>query len=142
MSKSFLHSNRDLRSAISSGLFAMLFIILLAGDIWVWRGSMLGELAVWVKEEGGEQAFWAAAVFYGLIPLLAFVVTWFDARWFRWLIFSIALLLLLSIIAKTISGLAEFNEVGWYFFVLFVIETMISAGVAWFAFHWARLKDD
>ena len=45
-----------LRQRIAAGLFAMLFIVFLAGDVWVWKGAMLNTLGAWVAEEGGEEA--------------------------------------------------------------------------------------
>lgn len=129
----------QLRLSIVVGLITMLFIIFLAGDIWVWRGIMLGELGQWVKEEGGEEAFWGAAIFYGLIATFAFSVMLFEQQWFRWLSLLLLVLLSASSVLKTISGLQEYDQEGWYFFALFCLQNLISLVLIKLAYQWARL---
>lgn len=135
-----LVNEQRLRAGIVSGLFAILFIIFLAGDIWVWRGAMLEELSSWVAEEGGEEAFWGASILYSALILLAFCVSIFEAKWFRWLVLTCLLLLCFSILGKMLGGYAEYPEVGWYFFLLFGIQMMISVITAWLSYRWARLE--
>ncbi len=130
----------ETRMALVTGLFAVTLLIFLSGDIWVWRGSMLGELGNWVTEEGGEQAFWGATVLYSAIILLAFAISAINARWFRWLSLGLMVLLLLSTLSKTVGGLDEYAEVGWYFFVLFSIQVLIELGLVWINYRWVRAE--
>ncbi len=101
---------------------------------------MLGELGNWVTEEGGEQAFWGATVLYSAIILLAFAISAINARWFRWLSLGLMVLLLLSTLSKTVGGLDEYAEVGWYFFVLFSIQVLIELGLVWINYRWVRAE--
>lgn len=124
-----------------TGLFATLFIIFLAGDIWVWKGSLLQNLSAQVAEEGGEQAFWGAAVVYCAIILFALAVALFSARWFRYVSLTLVSFLLLSSISKLLGGFDEYNEVGWYFCVLFCAQVCISSILLWVNFNWVRSKE-
>lgn len=131
-------NNLTLRFSLVSGLFATVLLIFLAGDIWVWRGALLEQLTAWVAEEGGEQAFWGAAVLYSTLILLAFLITIFQARWFRRLTFVLIVLMLLSTISKLIGGFNEYYQVGWYFFLLFSVQTFIAIGLALLSYQWLR----
>lgn len=128
----------QLRVALITGLIANVLMIMLAGDIWVWRGSMLGELGAWVLEEGGEDALWGASIMYSFLILLAFAVSVISALWFRWALLVLLGLSLFSIASKAMGGFAEYDIVGWYFLLMFSVQTLISATLVWLSWQWLQ----
>lgn len=137
-----IHNPMHWRLSIITGLFAIVFLIYLAGDIWVWKGAMLGELAAWVVDEGGEQAFWGASLFYSIIVLLAFSVALFNARLFRWLVLVIVGILAFMSLLKLFGGFAEYSEVGWYFLYLFSATSLVNLITFWCAWRWVKLSSE
>ena len=127
---------QQLRTGLVAGLLAYILMIMLAGDIWVWRGSMLGELGAWVTEEGGEKALWGASILYSILILLAFAVSVISALWFRWCLLGLLILILFSVAIKALGGLDEYSDVGWYFFMMFSAQTVISATLVWLSYQW------
>lgn len=134
-------TDRDLqmRFALVAGLFSLLFIIYLAGDIWVWRGAMLGNLAESVREEGGESAFWGAAVLYSLMAFYALMIAVINGQWFKWLTLALMVLLLVAQALKVLGGLSEYAQVGWYFMYLFMMNVVINIILVGCAYRWTKL---
>ncbi len=126
---------------IAAGLLTSLMMVIIAGDIWVWKGAMLNKLGVWVVEEGGENALWGASVLYTVIGLLAFAATVSSASIFRWFLLIMVTLLTLSGLNKLIGGFAEYDQVGWYFCFIFAANSLVNMTTVFFSWRWAKRRE-